>query len=50
MKGLRGGRKVPLKANVDVAAEKAGGVKTVIVVKRTGGDVAWQNGSRRMAP
>ena len=26
--GLRGGRKVPLKANVDVAAEKAGCVKT----------------------
>src|SRR5208337_2329684 len=42
--GLRGGRKVPLKANADVAAEKAGGVKTMIVVKRTGGDVDWQNG------
>ena len=42
--GLRGGRKVPLKANVDVAIEKAGGVKTVIVVKRTGGDVGWQDG------
>ena len=42
--GLRGGRKVPLKANVDLAAEKAGGVKTMIVVKRTGGDVAWQSG------
>ncbi len=39
--GLRGGRKVPLKANVDVAADKAGGVKRVIVVKHTGGDVAW---------
>jgi acetyl-CoA synthetase len=42
--GLRGGRKVPLKANVDVALEKAEGVKTVIVVKHTGGDIAWQNG------
>ena len=42
--GLRGGRKVPLKANVDLAAEKAGGVKTMIVVKRTGGDVGWQSG------
>ncbi len=40
--GLRGGRRVPLKANVDIAAEKAGGVKTVIVVKHTGGDIAWQ--------
>jgi acetyl-CoA synthetase len=43
--GLRGGRKVPLKANVDVAADKAGCVKRVLVVRRTGGDVAW-NSSR----
>ena len=42
--GLRGGRKVPLKANVDVAAEKAGCVKTVIVVKRTGGDITMKHG------
>ena len=42
--GLRGGRKVPLKANVDAAVEKAGGVKTVIVVRHTGGDVAWRHG------
>ena len=42
--GLRGGRKVPLKANVDVAADKAGCVKTVIVVKRTGGDVTMKHG------
>jgi acetyl-CoA synthetase len=41
--GLRGGRKVPLKANVDAAAQKAP-VKTVIVVRRTGGDVAMQEG------
>jgi acetyl-CoA synthetase len=39
--GLRGGRKVPLKANVDIAADKAGCVKHVLVVKRTGGKVAW---------
>jgi acetyl-CoA synthetase len=39
--GLRGGRKAPLKANVDAAADKAGGVKTVLVVKRTGGPIAW---------
>ena len=39
--GRRGGRKVPLKANVDVAVEKAGGVKHVLVVKHTGGEVAW---------
>ena len=42
--GLRGGRKVPLKANADAAAEKAGGVKTMIVVKRTGGEVGWRSG------
>src|SRR5438270_1878983 len=38
--GLRGGRKVPLKANVDAAIAKVGGVDHVIVVKRTGGNVA----------
>src|SRR5271168_1708827 len=42
--GLRGGRNVPLKANVDAALEKAEGVKTVIVVRHTGGDVAWRDG------
>jgi acetyl-CoA synthetase len=42
--GLRASRKVPLKANADAAAEKAGGVKTMIVVRHTGGDVAWTKG------
>src|SRR4051812_48439142 len=42
--GLRGGRKVALKANADAAAEKAGGVATMIVVRRTGGAVAMQAG------
>jgi acetyl-CoA synthetase len=42
--GLRGGRKVPLKANVDAACEKAGGVTSVIVVRRTGSPVAMQAG------
>jgi acetyl-CoA synthetase len=37
--GLRGGKKVPLKANVDAAIAKAGGVDWVVVVKRTGGKV-----------
>jgi len=37
--GLRGGRKVPLKANVDTAIAKTGGVDWVIVVKRTGAKV-----------
>ena len=39
--GLRGGRKVPLKANTDEAIKKVGGVDHVIVVKRTGGKVDW---------
>jgi acetyl-CoA synthetase len=43
--GLRGGKKVPLKANADAAAERAGGVvETMIVVKRTGGKIAWVEG------
>ena len=42
--GLRGGRKVPLKANVDEALEKAGGAEHVIVVRRTGGAVNMKAG------
>ncbi|MGH6910915.1 MAG: AMP-binding protein, partial [Phenylobacterium sp.] len=37
--GLRGGKKVPLKANVDAAIAKSGGVDWVVVVKRTGSPV-----------
>jgi acetyl-CoA synthetase len=37
--GIRGGRKIPLKANTDAACDKAGGVNSVIVVKRTGAAV-----------
>ncbi len=42
--GIRGGRKIPLKDNTDAACERAGGVKTVIVVRRTGGDVTMKDG------
>ena len=42
--GLRGGRKVPLKANTDAAIAKCGGVDHVIVVKRTGGAVDMEPG------
>jgi acetyl-CoA synthetase len=43
--GLRGGRKVPLKANANVAAKKGPDiVQTMIVVKRTGGRVDWVDG------
>jgi acetyl-CoA synthetase len=37
--GLRGGRKVPLKANVDAAIQRVGGVDHVVVVRRTGSPV-----------
>jgi len=33
--GVRGGRKIPLKENVDAACKKVSGVASVIVVKRT---------------
>ena len=39
--GIRGGRKVPLKANTDEALAKCPNVHTVIVVRRTGGDINW---------
>ncbi|HWM47554.1 MAG TPA: acetate--CoA ligase [Xanthobacteraceae bacterium] len=42
--GLRGGRPVPLKANADAAADKAGGVESMIVVRRTGGKVPMKPG------
>ncbi|MDP3408647.1 acetate--CoA ligase [Bosea sp. (in: a-proteobacteria)] len=43
--GLRGGRAVPLKKNVDAASDKVkGGIPTVIVVRRTGGHVTMQEG------
>ncbi|MBF0307070.1 MAG: acetate--CoA ligase [Alphaproteobacteria bacterium] len=42
--GLRGGRKVPLKANADKAVENSPSIKNVIVVKRTGGDVPMKAG------
>jgi acetyl-CoA synthetase len=42
--GLRGGRKVPLKANADEAAAKSEHVKKILVVRRTGGDVPWTEG------
>ena len=37
--GLRGGKKVPLKANTDEALKRCAGNEKVIVVRRTGGQV-----------
>src|ERR1700691_5304844 len=42
--GLRGARKVPLKGNTDEALKQCPEVKTVIVVRRTGGAIGWTNG------
>ncbi len=42
--GLRGGRHVPLKANVDAALLACPRVHTVFVVRRTGRSIAWQAG------
>ncbi|MAL96351.1 MAG: acetate--CoA ligase [Haliea sp.] len=42
--GLRGGKTIPLKANVDSALESCPGVHTSIVVRRTGGQIDWQEG------
>ena len=44
--GLRGGKKVPLKANADVAADKVGCVESIIVVRHTGGNVAMKAATR----
>jgi acetyl-CoA synthetase len=41
--GVRGGKKIPLKCNVDTALESRD-VPTVIVVKRTGADVPMKEG------
>ncbi|CAN7343385.1 acetate--CoA ligase [Pararhizobium sp. LjRoot255] len=46
--GLRGGRSIPLKANTDQAIEIASRngveVKSVVVVRRTGGKINWSAG------
>jgi len=39
--GIRGGKPIPLKANVDKATIDCDCVEKIIVVERTGGQVAW---------
>lgn len=42
--GVRGGKYIPLKNNVDKALQSCPNVSTVVVVERTLGDVAWVEG------
>ncbi len=41
--GLRGGKKIPLKKNADEALKDCPGVHTVIILKRTGGIIFWDD-------
>ena len=41
--GLRGGKKIPLKANVDEALISCPNVHTVLVITRTGAKVSWND-------
>jgi acetyl-CoA synthetase len=42
--GMRGGRLVPLKANVDAALAKGAEVEAVLVVRHLGNETAWTEG------
>jgi acetyl-CoA synthetase len=39
--GLRGSKRIPLKENVDEALKQCPNVHSVIVIKRTGSEIAW---------
>ena len=39
--GVRGAKPIPLRANVDKALEQCPNVHTVLMVKRTGGEINW---------
>ena len=41
--GVRGGKHIPLKANADKALANCPNVHTVLTVKRTGGDIDWDD-------
>ena len=39
--GLRGGKGIPLKANVDSACELSAGISKVVTLRYTGADISW---------
>ncbi|MBK1721122.1 acetate--CoA ligase [Thiocystis violacea] len=41
---VRGGRHIPLKRNADTALQECPSVDTLVVVRRTGGNVEWSEG------
>lgn len=41
--GVRGNKAIPLKANTDKSLESCPNVHTVVVIKRTGGEIAWHD-------
>ena len=42
--GVRGGKRIPLKSNVDMALQSCPNVHTVITVRHTAGKIDWQDG------
>ncbi|MGH8758893.1 MAG: AMP-binding protein, partial [Burkholderiales bacterium] len=42
--GVRGGRRLPMKANADEALKRCPSVSTCVVLRRTGGKVGWTEG------
>ena len=42
--GLRAGKRIALKANADAALERCPQVRKCVVLKRTGGEIAWTEG------
>ncbi|MDC1016017.1 acetate--CoA ligase [Candidatus Thioglobus sp.] len=41
--GVRGGKSIPLKANVDIAVKDCDCVENIVVVKRTGNEIGWSD-------
>ncbi len=39
--GIRGGKKIPLKKNVDEAVQNCPNIKNTLIIKRTGDSIAW---------